>query len=236
MRENTISRLSGAAAMGVGFSCLLAATLAWASSFTNYGPIYSNYKMAGNAGGGCISGSIGTTIPGKNFDVLVTFVSEANAESDLKRGYIGFSTLDKRHDVVEGQLRASVFRMCLKPGNYQLVGVNGRSLYSTERVHVPFRVEANKHYYLGSFVFHEAGAQVQCGPRPPLFVEVRDEHARDLPIIMKPDKTVGIEPEIQVIDPTAGSPYFGTCGEPARFGTAPVATERDSATVRQSGN
>lgn len=206
-------RISPPWVCGTGVALALLAAAAGASSFTHYGPIYSNYKKAGDAGGGCISGSIGTTMPGKNFNVIVTFASEANAESNLKRGYFGFTTLDKRHDFDDGQERASVFRMCLKPGNYQLVGMNAQDSYNTQRVHVPFKVEAGKHYYLGSFVFHPAtAASAKCNrARLPLFVEVRDEHERDLPVIMKPGKTVGIEPEVRLVDPASGHPYFQRC-------------------------
>lgn len=211
---------SNACGAGLALALLAAVSGADASSFTNYGPIYSSYKKAGDAGGGCISGSIGTTMPGKNFNVMVTFVSEANAESDLKRAYFGFSTLDKRHDFDDGHERASVFRLCLKPGNYQLVGINAQNSYNTERVHVPFKVEAGKHYYLGSFVFHRATtASFKCNASMlPLFVEVRDEQVRDLPVIMKPEKSVGIEPEVRLVDPSRGHPYFQSCSDVGKAG------------------
>lgn len=192
---------------------LIAAPMASASSFTFDGTIFADYGKSIKAGGGCIYGSIGTTNPGKNFNVIVTFASEANAESDRKRAYFGFSTLDKRHDFDDGVLRASVFRMCLKPGKYELVGVNAMGMHNTQRVHVPFTVEADKHLYIGSFVFHRATtAPAGCKrPAPLVFAEYRDEHARDLPVIMKSEKFGGVEPEVRIIDPSVGYPYFQSC-------------------------
>lgn len=198
---------------GFALAVLMVAPMVSASSFTFDGTIFADYGKSIAAGGGCIYGSIGTTNPGKNFNVMVTFASEPNAEKDRKRAYFGFSTLDKRHDFDDGVLRASVFRMCLKPGNYQLVGVNAINMHNTKRVHVPFTVEANKHFYIGSFVFHNATtAPARCKrPLPAVFAEYRDEHVRDIPTIMKSEKFGGVEPEIRIIDPSAGYPYFQNC-------------------------
>ena len=186
----------------------------YAGKFIDYGPIFANYEQRAADGGGCISGSIGTTIPGKNFNVIVTFASEANANSNAKRGYFGFTTLDKRTDVEVNSLRASIFRMCLKPGRYHLVGINAQNQHNASRVHIPFDVEAGKHFYLGSFIFHTSLTKPEHCSRIPhsLFVEVRDEHERDLPIVEKPGKAIGIQPTVRLIDPSSGAPYFVACG------------------------
>lgn len=198
---------------GFALALLMAAPMASASSFTFDGTIFADYGKSIAAGGGCIYGSVGTTHPGKNFNFIVTFAAEANVEKDRKRAYFGFSTLDKRHDFDDGDLRASVFRMCLKPGNYRLVGIDALGMHNTKRVYVPFTVEANKHFYIGSFLFHSAtSAPARCKrPVAPVFVEYRDEHVRDLPVIMKSEKFGGIEPEVRVMDPAAGYPYFQSC-------------------------
>lgn len=192
---------------------LIAPSATQGSSYSFYGTVFANYKQEANKGGGCISGSVGTTVPGKNFNFTVNFASEANNSSSVKLAYFGFTTLDKRHDVVVDTLRASVFRMCLKPGNYELVGISALGQYSVDRVHVPFKVEAGKHIYIGSFVLHTAESRPEkCSQvLRRMFVEVRDEHLRDLPIIMKPEKSVGIDPTVSVVASSTGQPYFVSC-------------------------
>ncbi len=188
------------------------ANFAMASSFTSYGPIYARHKQSLEQGGGCISGSIGTTLPGKHAQTIVYFATEANADSNFKLAHFAYA-MDKKNDIADGQLRANVFRMCLKPGKYQLFGVSVTGTVSTERVRVPFVVEPGRETYLGSFVFHNTSSnRGRCSNAASwLYVEVKDESVRDLPLIMNREKSMGTAPAVEVVDTSAGAPYFVTC-------------------------
>ncbi len=194
---------------------LAAGSSALASSLVFYGPVYASYKKKLGAGGGCISGSIGTTVPTR-LKLSLNFVSEKNADSTLKLANVSFLTYNKpgEHEIMSGTLRADVFTMCLKPGRYHLVGITALGQYNSTRVHIPFDVEAGKHMYVGSFILHGAGGQpADCAPPElPMFVEIRDQHARDIPLIVKARKPVGVEPVPAIIRAPAGQPYFISCG------------------------
>ncbi|MFZ5635905.1 MAG: hypothetical protein ACOY82_04895 [Pseudomonadota bacterium] len=207
------SPYEGLMRLGSFLACLILGFLtcasAPASTLVFYGPVYSSYKKKLESGGGCISGSIGTTVPAK-LKLSVNFVSEKNSDSTLKLADVSFLSYNKpgEHAIMSGALRADVFTMCLKPGRYHLVGITALGQYNSTRVHIPFDVEAGKHMYVGSFILHGAGGQpADCGPPElPMFVEIRDEHARDIPLIMKAKNPVGVEPVSAIIRPSAGNP------------------------------
>lgn len=193
---------------------------ALASTHVFYGPVYSSYKKKLESGGGCISGSIGTTIPIR-LNIFLNFVSEKNADSTLKLANLSFLSYNKRneHHINAGMLRADAFTMCLKPGRYHLVGVTALGQYNAIRVHVPFDVEAGKHLYVGSFILHGITPK-DCKPQTlPMFMEIRDERARDIPLIMQARNAVGVEPTPAIIDASAGEPYFISCGSLQHEGT-----------------
>ncbi|MGH8604983.1 MAG: hypothetical protein ACREXR_20010 [Gammaproteobacteria bacterium] len=194
---------------------LLAVSLyAPASSISNYGPVYAGLKQRGS-GGGCITGTVGTTLPGKNFNMTVSFAAEGNSEGHFKLGSFGLTLTDKRHDVVVGPLRASAFRMCLKPGRYEIIAMKADTTFSKTRVRVPFEVVGGEDVYLGSFIFHNAESNPQRCPGAPyrLYVEVRDESARDLLLVAKLAKSPDTRTKVDVVDSSAGAPYFIECGQ-----------------------
>ncbi|WP_226468692.1 hypothetical protein [Luteimonas panaciterrae] len=198
-------------------ACFLAGP-AMADDVVFYGTVWAPYKQKLENGGGCVSGSVGTSYDIRNFSFYVVFASEKNSDSYRKHAYFGYSSssdiFEKNVVYTDGAVKSSIFTMCLKPGRYELVGLKFGDMVSKQLVHVPFVVEAGKHVYLGSFVFHQAG-QGNC---PQMIgtphVEVRDEHERDIPRIALSKKAPKADPVVQVIeiDASAGKPYFVACG------------------------
>ena len=183
-----------------------------AGSFDDYGG-FSKYRQSLADGGGCISGMVGTTLPGKNFNVTVNFAGHQYSEkAQFNKAYFGFSTLDKKHDIDDGRLRASAFMMCLEPGDYDIIGIEVRGMTSTQHIRMPFKVEAGKNRYLGSLVFHSDPMRAaSCGSINPDAVEIKDDYARDLPMIMK--RKGATAPETHLLDAKQGMPYFFICPE-----------------------
>jgi hypothetical protein len=181
-----------------------------ASAFTDYGG-FGKYKQSLQDGGGCISGTIGTSIPGKNFNTIVYFAgSQYGEKARFNKAYFGFTTLDKKHDIDSGTLRASAFQMCLKPGNYDIIGIEARGMESAKEVRLPFTVEAGKNVYLGSLIFHsDAVKALACGSINSQGVEIRDEFSRDTPLIL--GLKGAIAAEAKVLDAAKGPPYFYRC-------------------------
>jgi hypothetical protein len=183
-----------------------------AGSFDDYGG-FSKYRQSLADGGGCISGMVGTTLPGKNFNVTVNFAGHQYSEkAQFNKAYFGFSTLDKKHDIDDGKLRASAFMMCLEPGDYDIIGIEVRGMTSTQHIRMPFKVEAGTNRYLGSLVFHSDPIRAaSCGRINPDAVEIQHNYARDLPFIMK--RKGAITPESRILDAKQGAPYFFSCPE-----------------------
>jgi hypothetical protein len=181
-----------------------------ASSFDDYGG-FSKYRQSLADGGGCISGTVGTSIPGKNFNTIVYFAGSRYGEkARFNKAYFGFTALDKKHDLDNSTLRASAFQMCLKPGNYEIIGIEARGMESTKELRMPFTVEAGKNIYLGSLIFHSDPIRTaSCGSINPDAVEIVDDYARDLPFIMK--RKDAITPESRLLDARQGMPYFFSC-------------------------
>lgn len=181
-----------------------------ASAFTDYGG-FGKYRQNASEGGGCISGTVGTSIPGKNFNTIVYFAgSQYGEKARFNKAYFGFTTLDKKHDINTGPLRASAFQMCLKPGNYEIIGIEVRGMESTTEIRLPFTVEAGKNVYLGSLIFHsDAVKALACGSINSQGVEIRDEFSRDTPLILR--LKGAIAPESKVLDAARGQPYFYRC-------------------------
>jgi hypothetical protein len=181
-----------------------------AKSFEDYGG-FGKYKQSLADGGGCISGTIGTSIPGKNFNAIVYFAGKQYGEkAKFNKAYFGFSTFDKKHDIDDGKLRASAFQLCLIPGEYEIIGIELRGMESTQEVRMPFTVVAGKNAYLGSLVFHsDAVKAISCGSINSQGVEIRDEFPRDTPLILR--LKAAIAPEINILDATLGRPYFYRC-------------------------
>jgi hypothetical protein len=181
-----------------------------ASAFHDYGG-FAKYKRSLADGGGCISGMVGTTVPGKNFNVSVNYAGhQYTDEAQFNLAYFGFTTLDKKHDIDDGKLRASAFMLCLEPGEYDIVGVEMRMMTSTQRIRMPFRVDAGKNYYLGRLIFHNGPATaLSCGNINPDAVEIMDAFEDDLPHIMK--RKGAIAPESRLLDARLGLPYFFSC-------------------------
>lgn len=185
----------------------------YASSFVDYGG-FGKYRQRMTDGGGCISGTIGTTMSGKNFNFVVNYApNEITNRAVFNKGYFGFSTLDKKHDINTPDLRSSAFMLCLKPGNYDIVGFEWSRTESTLPIRMPFRVEAGSNLYLGSFILHDTSiADVACGKMPgTLAVEVQDQWQRDVPLIMQLKDAA--PPKPQRLDVQKGSPYFYRCKE-----------------------
>jgi len=194
---------------------LLAAfsSTAHASAFVDYGG-FGKYRQRMSDGGGCISGTIGTTIPGKNFNFVVNYAEhERTDKAQFSKGYFGFTTLDKKHDIKTPALRASAFMLCLKPGNYDIVGIEWSRTESTLPIRMPFTVEAGSNLYLGSLILHNTAiADVSCGKMPgTLAVEVQDQWQRDMPLIMRLKDAVPAKPTR--LDVQKGTPYFYTCAD-----------------------
>lgn len=181
-----------------------------ASSFDDYGG-FSKYRQSLADGGGCISGTVGTSIPGKNFNAIVYFAgSQYGEKARFNKAYFGFTTLDKKHDFDSSTLRASAFQMCLKPGNYDIIGIEARGMESTKEVRMQFTVEAGKNIYLGSLIFHsDAVKALACGSINSQGVEIRDEFSRDTPLIL--GLKGAIAAEAKVLDAAKGPPYFYRC-------------------------
>jgi hypothetical protein len=181
-----------------------------ASAFEDYGG-FGKYKQSLADGGGCISGTIGTSIPGKNFNVIVYFAgSQYGEKARFNKAYFGFTTLDKKHDIDDGKLRASAFQMCLKPGSYEIIGIEARGMESAQEVRMPFKVETGKNVYLGSLVFHsDAVMAIGCGSINKDGVEIRDEFSRDQHLILR--RKGAIAAESRLLDAAMGKPYFYHC-------------------------
>ncbi|MEY3372005.1 MAG: hypothetical protein RLZZ537_473, partial [Pseudomonadota bacterium] len=128
----------------------------------------------------------------------------------FNKAYFGFTTLNKKHDIDTDSLRASAFQMCLKPGNYDIIGIEARSMESAKEVRMPFTVEAGKNVYLGSLIFHnDAVKALACGSINSQGVEIRDEFSRDTPLIL--GLKGAIAPASKVLDAAKGQPYFYRC-------------------------
>lgn len=182
-----------------------------AGSFDDYGG-FGKYKRSLADGGGCISGVIGTTIPGKNFNTLVNFAARRHTDKAVfSKAYFGFTTLDRKHDIVDGQFRASAFMMCLEPGNYDIVGVELKQMASKLPIRMPFTVAAGKNHYLGRLIFSEDLARnMACSGLPEQFaVEIQDAFDKDLPYILKRNGAITAEP--QILNAKDGAPYFFSC-------------------------
>jgi hypothetical protein len=181
-----------------------------ADAFEDYGG-FGKYKQSLADGGGCISGTVGTSISGKNFNTIVYFAgSQYGEKARFNKAYFGFTTLNKKHDIDTDSLRASAFQMCLKPGNYDIIGIEARGMESTKEVRMPFTVEAGKNVYLGSLIFHyDAVKALACGSINSQGVEIRDEFSRDTPLILR--LKGAIAPASKVLDAAKGQPYFYRC-------------------------
>jgi hypothetical protein len=181
-----------------------------AGAFEDYGG-FGKYKQSLADGGGCISGTVGTSVSGKNFNTIVYFAgSQYGEKAQFNKAYFGFTTLNKKHDIDNGTLRASAFQMCLKPGNYDIIGIEARGMESAKEVRMPFTVEAGKNVYLGSLIFHNDTVKaLACGSINGQGVEIRDELSRDTPLIL--GLKGAIAPESKVLDAAKGQPYFYRC-------------------------
>lgn len=184
------------------------------NTFTFHGPIYASYKKKIESGGGCVSGSIGTTIPGKNYSLTVFFASEKNSLSTLKTGHFGYWVGKKNFEIDNDGVRGGVFTICLKPGRYHILGLTALGVGSVERVHVPFDVTPGKHTYLGSFVLHNQSSRPsRCsGHLLPMYMEIRDELARDAPLIKRKSPKLSIAPAVALVTPPLDQRYFVSCG------------------------
>ena len=182
-----------------------------ASTFTDYGG-FGKYRQSLADGGGCVSGTVGSTIPGKNYNVLVNFAARRYGDkAKFNKGYFGFTTLDKKHGIDDGTLRAGPFMLCLEPGEYDIIGIEMLRAASSRPIRLPFTVEAGKNRYLGSLVFHADPVHILlCSGLPNLSgVEVQDRFARDRPLILALKGAP--EPEPAVLDASLGLPYFFRC-------------------------
>lgn len=182
-----------------------------AGSFDDYGG-FGKYKRSIADGGGCISGTIGTTIPGKNFNTLVNFAAHRYAEkAEFNKAYFGFTTLDKKHDIIDGSLRASAFMMCLEPGDYDIIGIELKQMISKTPIRMPFTVVAGKNMYLGRLIFsQDLLHNLNCSGFPTQFgVEIQNTFDQDLGFIMNRKGAIGPEPQILVAE--QGNPYFFSC-------------------------
>ncbi len=183
---------------------------ATASSFVDYGG-FGKYKQGIAKGGGCISAVIGTTIPGKNFNVIVNYASkESGDKAEFNKGYFGFSTLDKKHDLVDGKLRASAVMLCLKPGEYNIIGIEMNRQMSTQPIRIPFTVTAGKNHYLGRLLFHNDTVRaVSCGSLASNGVEIQNQYLQDSALIAS--LKGALPPEASLLDASRGMPYFYSC-------------------------
>lgn len=201
----------------LSLAALIAASLlpqgSSAKSTLSYGPIYASYKQPPGKGGGCISGSIGSSLPLKNQNVAIVFLSEENANGTLKQAAFGFA-MDQRDDFSDGNYHASTFVMCLKPGAYRIVAFSALNAYNAQRVAIPFEVVAGKTIYLGSFTLHARNFDAttcQDQDRSHLFIRVQDEFARDQPVIQKNPIAAALPLEVRPVDTTLAAPYFVQC-------------------------
>ena len=182
-----------------------------AESFDDYGGL-GKYKRSLADGGGCISGMIGTTIPGKNFNTLVNFAAHRYTEKALfNKAYFGFTTINKKHDIIDGPLRASAFMMCLEPGDYNITSIELKQMTSKVPIRMPFTVVTGKNLYLGRLIFsQDLVHNLNCSGFPDQFaVEIQNTFDDDLPFIMK--RKGAITPEPQVLNAMQGAPYFFSC-------------------------
>lgn len=192
-------------------STMMFAQAVSAGSFDDYGG-FGKYKRSLADGGGCISGMIGTTIPGKNFNTLVNFAAHRYTEkAAFNKAYFGFTTLNKKHDIIEGPLRASAFMMCLEPGEYDIIGIELKQTLSTVPIRMPFTVIAGRNIYLGRLVFsQDLVHNLGCSGVPNQFgVEIQNAFDSDLPFIMS--RKGAIRPEPKILDARQGTPYFFSC-------------------------
>ena len=181
-----------------------------ASSFVDYGG-FGKYKQGVAKGGGCISAVIGTTLPGKNFNVVVNFASrESGDKAEFNKAYFGFTTLDKKHDLVDGKLRASAVMLCLKPGQYDIIGIEMNRQISTQPIRMPFTVTAGKNHYLGRLIFHSDTVRaLSCGSLASNGVEIQNQFLQDSALIAKLKGAP--PPEASLLDAAHGMPYFYSC-------------------------
>lgn len=185
---------------------------ATASSFSDYGG-FGKYKQSLAKGGGCVSAVIGTTLPGKNFNVIVNFAGrQFSDKAEFNKAYFGFTTLDKKHDIQQNAFRASAVMLCLKPGDYDIIGIEMNRMTSTQAIRMPFTVTAGKNRYLGRLIFHrDAARAATCGSFGTDGVEIQDQFALDAPLIAKLNGAISPEPAL--LDAALGKPYFYRCGE-----------------------
>jgi hypothetical protein len=182
-----------------------------AGSFDDYGGL-GKYRRSLAEGGGCISGMIGTTIQGKNFNTLVNFAAYRYTEKAVfNKAYFGFTTLNKKHDIIDGPLRASAFMMCLEPGDYNITGIELQQMTSKVPIRMPFTVIAGKNLYLGRLIFsQDLVHNLNCSGLPTQFgVEIQNTFDQDLGFIM--NRKGAIVPEPWILDAEQGSPYFFSC-------------------------
>lgn len=181
-----------------------------AGAFEDYGG-FGKYRQSLADGGGCISGTVGTSMPGKNFNTIVYFAgSRYGDKARFNKAYFGFTTLNRKHDIDNGSLRAGAFLMCLKPGDYDIIGIEARGMESAKEIRLPFTVEAGTNVYLGSLIFHDDAAKaLACGSINSQGVEIRDEFTRDSSLII--GLKGAIAPVPGVLDAAKGPPYFYRC-------------------------
>ena len=206
-RRIAMKRLLSAALLSLSFL----AGSATAGTFTDYGG-FGKYKRSLADGGGCVSGTVGSTIPGRNYNVIVNFAAHRFSDkAEFNKAYFGFTTLDKKHGIDAGTLRAGAFMLCLEPGEYDIIGIEMLRAASTRKIRLPFTVEAGKNRYLGSLVFHSDPVHIlRCSGLPNQSgVEIQDRFARDLPLIMALKGAIAPEPAL--LDAGQGLPYFFGC-------------------------
>lgn len=199
--------------MKIGILVLFAFLLSLPSSsqaktYYFYGPIYSNYKLSPERGGGCISGSVGISVADQR-RLSILFVSEANVESTLKEADFGYVSSSPKKDI---SIRVSAFSMCLKPGRYVIRGLATNRVYSNSRVSVSFEVVAGKNLYIGSLMLQLRSEFTRCEVVVnDMHVAIRDEFDRDLAFIKQDRLVADLPVEKKLLDASSGAPYFVRC-------------------------
>lgn len=209
MTRGSSAKQGLAGVIGIACAALLTGPMpARAGTQVTTGPFYSNYALAPEKGGGCISGTIGDVIPG-NQRVTIYFLAEADVGKPRRSGSFAYADGVGEEDFLPG---IGTFTLCLKPGDYRIYGIASDALYNRKLVNLPFRVVAGRNAYLGNFMFYGYAQNPDCpGSTATVFVGFRDEFERDQPHI-RGGRVAGALPlEKHLIDPAAGAPYFLAC-------------------------
>ncbi|WP_155844855.1 hypothetical protein [Arenimonas oryziterrae] len=202
-----------------------------ADAFIGQGSIFHSVEPKPGEPQGCISGSIGRRKIGKSDKdrqgIAFTVQEEKNVVPNKERSFVEFlydppGHKDNQYDDANGF--GKIFTVCLRPGDYRLTYVRfiftaGESWNETP-YNIPFTVEAGKNTYIGSISLQGFIPKAFYAPRPPSvpdcnggahLVEISDQSARDLPLIMAGKHPPPSLPVVELLTPEPDNDIITRC-------------------------